>query len=36
MGPAIVSVLYSLAFIKINGALRNQDATSLSAGRGRV
>jgi len=30
MGPAIVSILYSLVFIKIYGAIRNQHAPSLS------
>jgi hypothetical protein len=31
MGPAVVSVLFSLAFVKIYGAFRNQGTISLSA-----
>jgi hypothetical protein len=30
IGPAIVSVLFALAFIKIHGAFRNRDTTNLS------
>lgn len=31
MGPAIVSILFFLVFVKVYGAFRNQDSTSLSA-----